>query len=117
MDSCSVSKYPTSKKIQYLQNYPGPVDVSTQLSIHGSELLFDTKVLPTYTATIHGLTQQFSSLSAAIRLSKRWVHSQMLSGLVPDVTIEMLVVFVYLHSELFSSPGHHVTGFYAFYHS
>ena len=47
------------KEIQYLQNYPGPVDVSTQLSIHGSELLFDTKVLPTYTATIHGLTQQF----------------------------------------------------------
>ena len=102
------------KEIQYLQNYPGPVDVSTQLSIHGSELLFDTKVLPTYTATIHGLTQQFSSLSAAIRLSKRWVHSQMLSGLVPDVTIEMLVVFVYLHSELFSSPGHHVTGFLRF---
>ena len=38
----------------------------------------------------------------------------MLSGLVPDVTIEMLVVFVYLHSELFSSPGHHVTGFLRF---
>ncbi|KAI6661094.1 Nucleolar protein 6 [Oopsacas minuta] len=102
------------REVQYLQNYPGPLDLTVQLNARASELLFETKTLPTYTARVHGLILKYSSLSAAIRLTKRWIHSQMFSTLIPDVIIEMLVLYVYLNSELFTSPGHHVTAFLRF---
>ena len=98
----------------YLQSYPGPAELTLQMNINADELLFETKTLPTYTATVHGLTQHYSSLSAAIRLAKRWVHAQMLSQHIPDIIVEMLVLFLYLHTDLHSSPGHHVTALLRF---
>ena len=102
------------REILYMQSCPGTADVTLQMNINADELLFETKTLPTYTATVHGLAQQYSSLSAAIRLAKRWVHAQMLSHHIPDITVEMLVLFLYLHAELHPSPGHHVTAFLRF---
>ena len=102
------------REVLYMQSYPGPAELTLQMNTNADELLFETKTLPTYTATVHGLTQQYSSLSAAIRLAKRWVHAQMLSQHIPDITVEMLVLFLYLQIDLHSSPGHHVTAFLRF---
>ena len=107
----SISYY---REALFMRSYPGPADQVQQMSRASDVLVFETKTLPAYTATVHGLAQDHTSLSPAIRLAKRWVHSEMLSQHIPDITIEMLILYVYLHPEPYSCPGHHATAFFRF---
>ncbi|EEC15910.1 nucleolar RNA-associated protein, putative [Ixodes scapularis] len=67
---------------------------------------FETEILPSLTSTLHGLQQQHSTFSAACRLAKRWVASQLLSGHMTEECIELLVASVYVAPAPYAVPNH-----------
>ncbi|CAN8001209.1 unnamed protein product, partial [Ixodes hexagonus] len=75
---------------------------------------FETEILPSLTSTLHGLQQQHSTFSAACRLGKRWVASQLLSGHVTEECIELLVASVYVAPAPYAVPNSPRVGFQRF---
>ncbi|KAM7295240.1 nucleolar protein 6 [Ixodes scapularis] len=75
---------------------------------------FETEILPSLTSTLHGLQQQHSTFSAACRLAKRWVASQLLSGHVTEECIELLVASVYVAPAPYAVPNSPRLGFQRF---
>ncbi|XP_012945318.1 nucleolar protein 6 [Aplysia californica] len=76
----------------------------------------DTVSLPLHTHLLHGLQQEQPSLSAAVRLCKRWLAAQMMWGYVTEEAVELIVAHTYISPHPHAAPGSPVCGLLRFLH-
>ena len=63
---------------------------------------------------IHSVHTQHPSAGPTVRLAMRWVHAHMLSGLLPQESIEILVGKVFVDSQPLDPPATAMSGFLRF---
>ncbi|XP_054710530.1 nucleolar protein 6-like [Uloborus diversus] len=76
-----------------------------QDTAESKELELRTSIIPKVTSLLQGLHQQHNSFGTACRLAKRWLSSQLMHSYIPDVTIELLVAYLYTHPEPYTCPS------------
>ncbi|XP_041464696.1 nucleolar protein 6-like [Lytechinus variegatus] len=74
----------------------------------------ETEHLPHLTSLLHGVHQHHSAFGPTVRLAKRWIASHLLSDHMTSECIELLVAYLFLHPEPFTSPVSPQTGFLHF---
>lgn len=72
--------------------------------------------LPRLTHLLHGIQQENPSFSAAVRLCKRWIASQMFCSYITDEAVELIVAYIFISPHPYSSPSSPATGFLRFLH-
>ncbi|XP_064627089.1 nucleolar protein 6-like [Lineus longissimus] len=70
--------------------------------------------LPQLTSALHSVQQKHNTFSGAVRLAKRWIAAQMLSGFLRDEAVELVVASLYIKPAPFTVPSCPQTGFLRF---
>ncbi|XP_030832243.1 nucleolar protein 6 [Strongylocentrotus purpuratus] len=70
----------------------------------------ETGHLPHLTSLLHGVHQHHGAFGPTVRLAKRWVASHLLADHMTSECIELLVAYLFLHPEPFTSPVSPQTG-------
>ena len=65
-------------------------------------------------STVHSVNTQYPSAGLTMRLAMRWVHSHMLSGLLPQEAVEILVGKVFVDAQPLDAPATAMSGFLRF---
>ena len=65
-------------------------------------------------STVHSVNTQYPSAGLTMRLAMRWVHSHMLSGLLPQEAVEILVGKVFVDAQPLEPPATAMSGFLRF---
>lgn len=65
-------------------------------------------------STVHSVNTQYPSAGLTMRLAMRWVHSHMLSGLLPQEAVEILVGKVFVDAHPLEPPATAMSGFLRF---
>lgn len=73
-----------------------------------------TQHLPKLNSLLHGVHQQFNSYGTACRLAKRWLSSRLFHYYFPDIAVDLVMAFIYLHPEPYSRPSSPQTAFIRF---
>jgi len=69
---------------------------------------------PVHTTLIHGLNARFLAYGPTVRLSKRWISSQLLSDFLSEEAIELIVAYMFLKPEPLQVPTSPMCGFLRF---
>ena len=71
----------------------------------------DLVIIPRLTSTLYGLQQQNNSYSGAVRLSKRWLASQLLTDHIPCEAVELLVAKFFIKPDPYCVPCSAIVAF------
>ena len=50
------------------------------------------------------IQQKYNSFSGSVRLAKRWISSQLLAEHVPDLSVELMVAYLYTCHAPYTTP-------------
>ncbi|RWS09066.1 Nucleolar protein 6-like protein [Dinothrombium tinctorium] len=77
---------------------------------------FETKIdtIPKLTSALHGVHLKYPAYNLACRLAKIWISSHLFTGHINEITVELIVAYVFCHPFPCSTPNSPVAGFLRF---
>ena len=80
------------------------------------KLRMNTELKIVHTNFIHSLQMRFSTYGEVTRLAKHWLHSKMLSDILPEEVVELLIASLFVEPSCrpYEPPSSFVTGFLRF---